>query len=103
MQSKAGEVAIVAHSYGGIVTTSLMDEYSVFFHEKVKAIAFTDSVHSYGGRRSNADYFNTVSQTVIHLEAMCCTKWPGIYGNNVMSFINNREVKSKHGGSLSDQ
>lgn len=39
-------VAIVAHSYGGVVTLSLMKEFPEFFREKCFAICFTDSVHS---------------------------------------------------------
>lgn len=38
-------VAIVAHSYGGIVTMHLADTFKDYFKSKVFAIAFTDSVH----------------------------------------------------------
>ncbi|ETN58740.1 hypothetical protein AND_009722 [Anopheles darlingi] len=39
-------VAIVAHSYGGVVTVELAQRYPEFFKEKVFAVGFTDSVHS---------------------------------------------------------
>lgn len=39
-------VAIVAHSYGGVVTVELAQKFPEFFKEKVFAVGFTDSVHS---------------------------------------------------------
>ncbi|XP_058822561.1 FAM172 family protein homolog CG10038 isoform X2 [Topomyia yanbarensis] len=39
-------VAIVAHSYGGVVTVELAQKFPQFFKEKVFAVGFTDSVHS---------------------------------------------------------
>ncbi|XP_053695678.1 FAM172 family protein homolog CG10038 isoform X1 [Sabethes cyaneus] len=39
-------VAIVAHSYGGVVTVELAQKFPKFFKEKVFAVGFTDSVHS---------------------------------------------------------
>ncbi|CAG9133221.1 unnamed protein product [Plutella xylostella] len=42
----ASSVAIVAHSYGGVVTLALADKIKDF-EKKVKAIAFTDSVHGF--------------------------------------------------------
>lgn len=41
----AKHIAIVAHSYGGRVTTYLVDQFYEDFKERVFAIAFTDSVH----------------------------------------------------------
>lgn len=38
-------IAIVAHSYGGVVTMSLARNFRDFFKEKVFALGFTDSVH----------------------------------------------------------
>ncbi|XP_018025019.1 cotranscriptional regulator FAM172A isoform X2 [Hyalella azteca] len=46
MPSAALHVAVVAHSYGGVVTTSLFQEFTQYFEDKVFAVAFTDSVHS---------------------------------------------------------
>lgn len=39
-------VAIVAHSYGGVVTVELAQRFPEFFKDKVFAVGFTDSVHS---------------------------------------------------------
>ncbi|XP_055638589.1 FAM172 family protein homolog CG10038 isoform X2 [Toxorhynchites rutilus septentrionalis] len=39
-------VAIVAHSYGGVVTVELAQKFPKFFKDKVFAVGFTDSVHS---------------------------------------------------------
>lgn len=39
-------VAIVAHSYGGVVTMRLARRYAQHFGERVFAVALTDSVHS---------------------------------------------------------
>ncbi len=44
--SKARRVAIVAHSYGGVVTLELAKLFPADFVEQVFCIAFTDSVHS---------------------------------------------------------
>lgn len=38
--------AVVAHSYGGIVTVDLASKYPDVFREKCFAVGFTDSVHS---------------------------------------------------------
>lgn len=38
-------IAIVAHSYGGIVTLSLARNFRQYFPKKVFGVAFTDSVH----------------------------------------------------------
>ncbi|XP_058172393.1 FAM172 family protein homolog CG10038 [Anopheles ziemanni] len=39
-------VAIVAHSYGGVVTVELAERFPEFFQSKVFAVGFTDSVHA---------------------------------------------------------
>lgn len=39
-------LVIVAHSYGGVVTLSLVKKFPEFFKEKCMAVCFTDSVHS---------------------------------------------------------
>lgn len=44
--------AVVAHSYGGIVTLSMANNYPDAFIEKCSAVAFTDSVH-YAGNLSS--------------------------------------------------
>lgn len=43
------KIAIVAHSYGGIITTHLASKFSDDFTKKVFAVAFTDSVHGSRG------------------------------------------------------
>lgn len=42
---------IVAHSYGGVVTLALADEKTKDFENRVKAVAFTDSVHAYSNNK----------------------------------------------------
>lgn len=44
-QMEPKHIVIVAHSYGGIVTTYLARKFEEEFNEKVKAVVFTDSVH----------------------------------------------------------
>lgn len=46
-------IAIVAHSYGGVVTIDLARSYTKEFCEKVFAIGLTDSVHSTSGLTSD--------------------------------------------------
>lgn len=46
-KTKATSIAIVAHSYGGVLTVTLADQLKKEFEKRVKAIAFTDSVHVY--------------------------------------------------------
>lgn len=38
-------IFVVAHSFGGVVTLDIAAEFSSFWRTKVKAVAFTDSVH----------------------------------------------------------
>lgn len=45
--SKAKNIAIVAHSYGGVSTLHLVNTYIKEFKDRVFAIALTDSVHSF--------------------------------------------------------
>lgn len=49
--ANASSILIVAHSYGGVVTVSLAEEVQNDFEDRVKAIAFTDSVHSYSNKK----------------------------------------------------
>lgn len=44
--SPAANVAIVAHSYGGVVTLSIAQSEANSFRSRVFSIAFTDSVHT---------------------------------------------------------
>ncbi|KAJ3193820.1 hypothetical protein HK101_004035 [Irineochytrium annulatum] len=46
MKAAAKDVAIVAHSYGGYCVSALVEAREDEVKERVKAIAFTDSVHS---------------------------------------------------------
>uniref|UniRef100_A0A182IL43 AB hydrolase-1 domain-containing protein n=1 Tax=Anopheles atroparvus TaxID=41427 RepID=A0A182IL43_ANOAO len=46
LASQPESVAIVAHSYGGVVTVELAQKYPEFFKRKVFAVGFTDSVHA---------------------------------------------------------
>lgn len=43
--TEPNHIVIVAHSYGGIVTTYLARRFENDFNEKVKAVVFTDSNH----------------------------------------------------------
>ncbi|GFR16716.1 cotranscriptional regulator FAM172A, partial [Trichonephila clavata] len=45
-QVAAKQIAIIAHSYGGIVTVNLCRSFPDSFQKRVFAIAFTDSPHS---------------------------------------------------------
>ena len=44
-RSNARHVAIVAHSYGGVVTLELAKEFESDFINRVFSISLTDSVH----------------------------------------------------------
>lgn len=48
-KENAQRIAIVAHSYGGVVTLDLAKQFSKDFKDKVFAVGFTDSVHGRGG------------------------------------------------------
>jgi len=39
------DIVVVAHSFGGVVTIDIASEFSNFWRSRVKAVAFTDSVH----------------------------------------------------------
>ncbi|XP_045500939.1 FAM172 family protein homolog CG10038 [Colias croceus] len=49
--SKAKNVVIIAHSYGGLLTVMLSQKFKSDFENRVKAVAFTDSVHSFSGAK----------------------------------------------------
>ncbi|CAI2169373.1 11202_t:CDS:10 [Funneliformis geosporum] len=44
----AKRILIVAHSFGGICTSYMIDHFANDFRSRVKGIALTDSVHSFG-------------------------------------------------------
>ncbi|CAG9566328.1 unnamed protein product [Danaus chrysippus] len=62
--TKAASILIVAHSYGGILTVLLADKEKKEFEKRVKAIAFTDSVHGYSGVKISK-YLKQVSKNWI--------------------------------------
>ncbi|CAG8488899.1 14978_t:CDS:2 [Funneliformis mosseae] len=47
-KAKAKRILLVAHSFGGICTTAMIDHLADEFKSRVKGIALTDSVHSSG-------------------------------------------------------
>jgi hypothetical protein len=53
--ANAKSIAIVAHSYGGVVTVQLASKYKEDFEKQVFAVAFTDSVHGRGVSRKVAE------------------------------------------------
>lgn len=61
-------IAIVAHSYGGIVTVKLAQHKPDEFKRLVFAVAFTDSVHAFGSSNKEAlDILRPVSFTIIFI------------------------------------
>lgn len=60
--SSASVIAIVAHSYGGVVTLALADQLESELEQRVKAIAFTDSVHGFSGVKVS-QFLKNVSDT----------------------------------------
>uniref|UniRef100_A0A1B0GIA4 Arb2 domain-containing protein n=1 Tax=Lutzomyia longipalpis TaxID=7200 RepID=A0A1B0GIA4_LUTLO len=63
MPSNPKSVAIVAHSYGGIVTMELAKKFPEFFQEKVFAIGLTDSVHmGLKGPPALQEYLKSISR-----------------------------------------
>ena len=58
----AKHIALVAHSYGGIVTTHLAREFAEEFNERVFAIAFTDSVHNLQWQQAPESVHNLFQQ-----------------------------------------
>ncbi|XP_045512408.1 FAM172 family protein homolog CG10038 isoform X2 [Pieris brassicae] len=45
--TKAKNIVVVAHSYGGLLTVMLAQKFQNDFEKRVKAVAMTDSVHSF--------------------------------------------------------
>lgn len=66
--TKATSILIVAHSYGGVLTLALADKLKEEFEKKVKAIAFTDSVHSYSNFKVSS-FLKEVARNWIASEA----------------------------------
>lgn len=63
-KTKAREIFVAAHSFGGVCTVNLIKTHSPFFKKRVKAIALLDSVHK-TVTELNFDqrkYFQTVSK-----------------------------------------
>lgn len=56
-KAKARHIAIVAHSYGGVVVMDLFQQYFDDFRKRVVAIALTDSVHFFNKPNSKITYF----------------------------------------------
>ena len=52
------KIAIVAHSYGGTVTSHMLSSYPDDFKERVYAIAFTDALGSCS--KTTQQYFHAV-------------------------------------------
>jgi len=61
--SNAKSIAVVAHSYGGVVVTRLSKKFEDDFDSKVFAVAFTDSVHSSANSRISRIGINFVSSS----------------------------------------
>ncbi|CAH2244670.1 jg1330 [Pararge aegeria aegeria] len=49
--TKASNIVIVAHSYGGVITVMLAETQKKQFEKRVKAVALTDSVHGFSGAK----------------------------------------------------
>lgn len=54
-EAEAKHIALIAHSYGGCVTTALFQEHQADFSKRVFAVAMTDSVHFISRPRSFRD------------------------------------------------
>ncbi|XP_053611254.1 FAM172 family protein homolog CG10038 [Plodia interpunctella] len=67
-KANANSIVIVAHSYGGVVTLTLADQLKNKFDDRVKAIAFTDSVHSFSNIKMSK-HFKEISQNWISSSA----------------------------------
>ncbi|XP_023226430.1 protein FAM172A-like [Centruroides sculpturatus] len=53
-KTPAKNIAIIAHSYGGVVTMNLLNMLGESFQNRVFAIALTDSVHSLSHQKVNS-------------------------------------------------
>ncbi|XP_077989062.1 cotranscriptional regulator ARB2A-like [Glandiceps talaboti] len=58
IRSKAKQIVIVAHSYGGLCVTSLCISREKAFYQKVTAVAMTDSIHSLHLQEANDPVIN---------------------------------------------
>lgn len=61
--ANAKSIAVVAHSYGGVVVTRLSKKFEEEFNSKVFAVAFTDSVHGSANSRISKIGINFVSSS----------------------------------------
>jgi len=64
--SKAKDIVIVAHSYGGVVTMSLASEFHDDFLNRVNGIFMTDSVHyNLSGKKNVDEKLRTVGKNYV--------------------------------------
>ena len=70
LNSKAKQIAIVAHSAGGSVTASMISKFTDDFKKRVNAIAFTDSFGSPSGK-SAQDHFEEVCSILVSFWFTC--------------------------------
>ncbi|XP_033750693.1 LOW QUALITY PROTEIN: cotranscriptional regulator FAM172A-like [Pecten maximus] len=61
-KSQAKDIAIVAHSYGGVSTMELAENHLEDFNKRVKAVALTDSVHKFAHQKSSEQLINFYQQ-----------------------------------------
>uniref|UniRef100_A0A131YVS0 Arb2 domain-containing protein n=1 Tax=Rhipicephalus appendiculatus TaxID=34631 RepID=A0A131YVS0_RHIAP len=64
-RAPARHVAVVAHSYGGVVAVNVATEFFASFSARVFAVALTDSVHSFARQKSHprvSQFFNQVGR-----------------------------------------
>ncbi|XP_043236880.1 cotranscriptional regulator FAM172A homolog [Amphibalanus amphitrite] len=62
----ATDVAIVAHSYGGVVTLNLAVRRWEEVQKRVSAVALTDSVHSMGGARCGPEVQKWLAECAVN-------------------------------------
>ncbi|XP_063241682.1 FAM172 family protein homolog CG10038 isoform X2 [Bacillus rossius redtenbacheri] len=71
---KCKHVAILAHSYGGLLIVEMVEKYFSEFKERVFAIAFTDSVHSITGQKVSkkvSDFLQKVRNLMFVFYCLC--------------------------------
>ena len=70
LNSKAKQIAIVAHSAGGSVTASMISKFTDDFMKRVNAIAFTDSFGSPSGKNAQ-DHLEEVCRILVSFWFTC--------------------------------
>ncbi|XP_025076916.1 uncharacterized protein LOC112553723 isoform X3 [Pomacea canaliculata] len=68
-KAAARNIAIVAHSYGGIVTFTLAKQFLEDFKERVFSIVFTDSVHAFKRSEWPADVKQLIKERAVNFAA----------------------------------